>query len=112
MARYETSTAGTPGPTAYGRPDLDASVDRDDLVLAASLRRGGPSVSQQLGVGYALTDQLSKNPDDSGCFVPEWEGTTGSYPNCDFPNPRASRTRPTGWSARTRPISRPDRVTC
>jgi vitamin B12 transporter len=87
VARYETSTAGTPGPTAYGRPDLDASVDRDDLVLAASLRRGGPSVSQQLGVGYALTDQLSKNPDDSGCFVPEWEGTTGSYPNCDFPNP-------------------------
>ncbi len=87
VARYETSTAGTPGPTAYGRPDLDASFDRDDLVLAASLRRGGPSVSQQLGVGYALTDQLSKNPDDSGCFVPEWEGTTGSYPNCDFPNP-------------------------
>lgn len=87
VARYETSTAGTPGPTAYGRPDLDASVDRDDLVLAASLRRGGPSVSHQLGVGYALTDQLSKNPDDSGCFVPEWEGTTGSYPNCDFPNP-------------------------
>jgi len=87
VARYETSTAGTPGPTAYGRPDLDASVDRDDLVLAASLRRGGPSVSQQLGVGYALTDPISKNPDDSGCFVPEWEGVTGSYPNCDFPNP-------------------------
>jgi vitamin B12 transporter len=87
VARYDTSTAGTPGPTAYGRPDLDASVERDDLVLAASLRRGGPSVSQQLGLGYALTDQLSKNPDDSGCFVPEWEGVTGSYPNCDFPNP-------------------------
>ena len=87
VARYEMSTVGTPGPTAYGRPDLDASFDRDDLVLAASLRRGGPSLSQQLGVGYALTDQLSKNPDDSGCFVPEWEGTTGSYPNCDFPNP-------------------------
>jgi len=87
VARYETSTVGTPGPTAYGRPDLDASFDRDDLVLAALLRRGGPTFSQQLGVGYALTDQLSKNPDDSGCFVPEWEGATGSYPNCDFPNP-------------------------
>jgi vitamin B12 transporter len=87
VARYETSTAGTPGPTAYGRPDLDASFDRDDLVLSALLRRNGPTVSQQLGVGYALTDQLSKNPDDSGCFLPEWEGATGSYPNCDFPNP-------------------------
>jgi outer membrane cobalamin receptor len=86
VARYETSTTGTPGPTAYGRPDLDASFDRDDLVLSALLRRNGPTFSQQLGVGYALTDQLSKNPDDSGCFVPEWEGVTGSYPNCDFPN--------------------------
>ena len=87
VARYETSSAGTPGPTAYGRPDLDASFDRDDLVLSALLRRSGPTFSQQLGVGYALTDQLSKNPDDSGCFVPEWEGVTGAYPNCDFPNP-------------------------
>jgi vitamin B12 transporter len=87
VARYETSSAGTPGPTAYGRPDLDASFDRDDLVLSALLRRIGPTFSQQLGVGYALTDQLSKNPDDSGCFVPEWEGVTGAYPNCDFPNP-------------------------
>jgi len=87
VARYETSTVGTPGPTAYGRPDLDASFDRDDLVLSALLRRTGPTLSQQLGVGYALTDQLSRNLDDSGCFVPEWEGVTGSYPNCDFPNP-------------------------
>ena len=87
VARYETSTAGTPGPTAYGRPDLDASFDRDDLVLSTALRRAGTAWSQQLSVGYASTDQLSKNPDDSGCFVPEWEGATGSYPNCDFPNP-------------------------
>jgi len=87
VARYETSTVGTPGPTAYGRPDLDASFDRDDVLLSALLRRNGPTLSQQLGVGYALTDQLSRNPDDSGCFVPEWEGVTGSYPNCDFPNP-------------------------
>ncbi len=44
VARYETSTVGTPGPTAYGRPDLDASFERDDLVLAALLRRNGPTV--------------------------------------------------------------------
>jgi outer membrane cobalamin receptor len=87
VARYETSTAGTPGPTAYGRPDLDAFVDRDDVVVSALLRRNGPTLSQQLGVGYSYTDLLSKNPADSGCFVPEWEGATGSYPNCDLPNP-------------------------
>jgi vitamin B12 transporter len=93
VARYETSTAGTPGQTAYGRPDLDASVDRDDVVLSAQLRRGGPTFSHQLGVGYALTDLLSRNPADSGCFVPEWEGTTGSYPSCDFPNPEGFQNR-------------------
>ena len=87
VARYETSTVGTPGPTAYGRPDLDASFDRDDLALSAALRRSGASLSQQLALGYAFTDQLSKDPRDSGCFVPEWDGVTGSYPNCDFPNP-------------------------
>jgi len=87
VARYETSTVGTPGPTAYGRPDLDASFDRDDLALSAALRRSGASLSQQLMLGYAYTDQLSKDPIDSGCYVPEWESVTGSYPNCDFPNP-------------------------
>ena len=93
VARYEASSAGTPGPTAYGRPDLDASFDRDDLVLSAALRRGGASVSQQLALGYALTDQLSKDPLDSGCFVPQWEGVTGSYPNCDFPNPEGFQNK-------------------
>jgi vitamin B12 transporter len=93
VGRYETSNTGTPGPTAYGRPDLDASFGRDDLVVSALLRRSGTSVSQQLGVGYALTDQLSQNPDDSGCFVPEWEGVSGSYPNCDFPNPEGFQNK-------------------
>jgi len=93
VARYETSTAGTPGPTAYGRPDLDAFVDRDDLVLSALLRRNGPTLSQQLGFGYAFTDLVSKDPVDSGCFVPEWEGATGSYPNCDFPNPEGFQNK-------------------
>jgi vitamin B12 transporter len=93
VARYETSTVGTPGPIAYGRPDLDASFDRDDLVLSAALHRAGATVSQQLALGYALTDQLSRDPLDSGCFVPEWDGVSGSYPNCDFPNPEGFQNR-------------------
>jgi outer membrane cobalamin receptor len=87
VVRVDDGTVGTPGPTAYGRPDEDASFDREDLVVSASLRRTAARASHQLSLGYARTDQLSRNPEDSGCYVPEWEGQTGAYPNCDFPNP-------------------------
>jgi vitamin B12 transporter len=87
VVRFEDGAVGTPGPTAYGRPDLDASFDREDLVVSASLKRAATRVSHQLSLGYARTDQLSLNAVDSGCYVPEWEGQSGAFPNCDFPNP-------------------------
>ncbi|HSD27265.1 MAG TPA: TonB-dependent receptor, partial [Vicinamibacteria bacterium] len=86
VVRFDDGTSGTPGPTAFGRPDLDASFEREDVVASTSLRRAGARVSQQLNVGYARTDQLSLNPVDSGAWVPEWEGATGAYPLFDFPN--------------------------
>jgi outer membrane cobalamin receptor len=87
VVRFDDGAVGTPGPTAYGRPDEDASFEREDLVVSASVRRTAARVSHQLSLGYARTNQLSLNPEDSGCYVPEWEGQTGAYPNCDFPNP-------------------------
>ena len=66
VVRFDDSTTGTPGPTAFGRPDLDASFERQDLVVSPSLRRAEARLSQQLNVGYARTDQLSLDPDDSG----------------------------------------------
>ncbi len=87
VVRFDDSTVGTPGPTAFGPPDLDASFERDDFVLSATLRRDHVRFSQQLRVGYSRTDQLSLNPVDSGCYVPEWEGQQGAFPICDFPNP-------------------------
>jgi outer membrane cobalamin receptor len=86
VVRFDGATTGTPGPTAFGRPDLDASFEREDLVLSTSVRRVDPRLSHQLSVGYARTDQLSLNPVDSGPWVPEWEGATGAYPIFDFPN--------------------------
>ena len=86
VVRFDDSTTGTPGPTAFGRPDLDASFEREDLVVSASVRRAEARLAQQLNVGYARTDQLSRNPEDSGCYVPEWEGQAGAFPICDFPN--------------------------
>ena len=93
VVRFDAATTGTPGPTAFGRPDLDASFERDDLVASTSVRRAEARLSQQVNVGYARTDQLSRNPEDSGCYVPEWEGQTGVYPNCDFPNTAGFQNR-------------------
>ena len=63
VVRFDDSTTGTPGPTAFGRPDLDASFEREDLVVSASVRRAEARLAQQLSVGYARTDQLSLNPE-------------------------------------------------
>jgi vitamin B12 transporter len=93
VVRFDDSATGTPGPTAFGRPDLDASFEREDLVVSASVRRAQTRLSQQVSVGYARTDQLSLNPADSGCYVPAWEGATGAYPLCDFPNAAGFQNR-------------------
>jgi outer membrane cobalamin receptor len=93
VVRFDDSTTGTPGPTAFGRPDKDASFERKDLVVSTSVRRAEARVSQQLSVGYARTDQRSLDPEDSGCYVPEWQGASGAYPFCDFPNPDGFQNR-------------------
>jgi vitamin B12 transporter len=93
VVRFDDSTTGTPGQTAFGRPDEDASFGRQDLVVSARVRRALPRLSQQLSVGYASTDQLSLDPIDSGPWVPEWEGVTGSFPLSDFPNAAGFQNR-------------------
>jgi vitamin B12 transporter len=85
--RAEDSTLGTPGPTAYGRPDLDASFERTDVVFGAQLRHLHGRLSHEVQAGVASTDQLSLNPEDSGCYTPTSGALAGSFPNCDFPNP-------------------------
>jgi outer membrane cobalamin receptor len=87
VLRWDDSTVGTSGPTAYGRPDLDASFEREDALLSASVRHSAGRAAHLFTVGYARSDQLSLNPVDSGCYTPEWEGQPGSFPFCDFPNP-------------------------
>jgi outer membrane cobalamin receptor len=93
VVRFDGATTGTPGPTAFGRPDLDASFEREDLVVATSVRRADARLSHQLSVGYARTDQLSLNPVDSGPWVPEWDGATGAYPLFDLPSEAGFQNR-------------------
>ncbi len=99
LVRAEDSTVGTPGPTAFGRPDLDASFDRNDLVLGAQLRHTGTRVAHDLRLGYARTDQLSKDPLDSGTWVPASGGLVGPFPVSDTPNPEGFQNRTARLSA-------------
>ena len=85
--RGDDSRVGTAGQTAFARPDLDASFERRDGVSSLSLRRSGGRLSQQLGLSYARTRQVSLDPLDSGTYVPEWRGEHGAFALSDFPDP-------------------------
>jgi vitamin B12 transporter len=87
VVRVDDSALGTPGPTAYGRPDLDASFDFTSVVSGLSFRHAGPRVAHALRAGWARTDQLSKNPLDSGTFIPQAGDLVASFPYSDFPDP-------------------------
>jgi outer membrane cobalamin receptor len=70
VLRADDSSVGTPGQTVYGRPDLDAHLERTDWALGARYRRPGPGLSHELRLGYADSDQFSVNPLDSGPYLP------------------------------------------
>ncbi len=87
VVRWDDAGLGTPGPTAYRRPDLDASFQRGDTVVSARVRHAGGRTAHLFSAGYARTEQVSLNPTDSGCDTPAWEDQQAPFPLCDFPNP-------------------------
>lgn len=82
----DTSEDGTPGPTAFYRPDLDARYERSDVLAVAQVRAATERTSHEWRIGVASTNQLSVDPEDSGPYTPVWAGHTG-YPGSDSPNP-------------------------
>jgi vitamin B12 transporter len=86
VVRFDDGTVGTAGPTAFGRPDLDAAFERTDSVGALRVRRVTSTITHQLQAGYARTRQLSLNPLDSGDWVPEYQGMVGAYTLSDYPD--------------------------
>lgn len=87
VLRADGGETGTPGQTLYGRPDLDATIERDDRVAGASFRWAGTSLSHEVRAGIAQTRQLSLNPLDSGSYVPAYGDRTGAFAFSDFTNP-------------------------
>ena len=87
VLRAEDSERGTPGPTAFGRPDLDASFERTAVTAAAHLRHTRGRAAHDLRIGLARTAQLSLNPEDSGSYVPRMGDAVGAFELSDFPDP-------------------------
>ena len=87
VLRAEDSERGTPGPTAFGRPDLDAFFERTDATAAAHFRHTRGRAAHDLRVGVARTAQLSVNPEDSGAYVPRAGDAVGAFELSDFPDP-------------------------
>ncbi len=84
--RFEDGEAGTPGPTAYGRPDLDARYERRALVLSGTLRHTTGRLAHELLTGVTDIDDLSVNPLDSGDWLPAAGARVGAFPLSDFVN--------------------------
>jgi outer membrane cobalamin receptor len=99
VLRFDDSSVGTPGPTAFGRPDLDASFDRRDVTGGLRLRRAAAALTHQLQLGFARTRQLSLNPEDSGAWVPRYHGAAGAYELSDYPDPAGFQNQTARLSA-------------
>jgi vitamin B12 transporter len=62
VGRAEIEHTGTPGPTAFGRPDLDAFFDRDDIIASVSIDDGITSdFRQRASYSVAASNQQSIN---------------------------------------------------
>lgn len=85
--RGQTSSVGTPGQTAFGRPDLDASFDETALVLGSQWRYAGDRAAHEVRVGFARSNQVSRDPLDSGTYVPRSGNQVGAFPVSDFTDP-------------------------
>lgn len=85
ILRGELGRTGTPGQTAYGRPDLDAFYEHRDVA-------GGVTVEQDVTerfhqrASYSLTSshQASTNLVEDPPYTPAYEGRTAPFAYSDF----------------------------
>src|SRR5262249_4952561 len=82
----ERGHAGTPGPTAYGRPDLDAYSDRDDDVISAAFDQNTGTFRQQASYSNAASRQQSTNLITDPPYRATFRGRTASRLSNDFLN--------------------------
>jgi outer membrane cobalamin receptor len=85
IGRGESGRTGTPGATAFGRPDMDAFFrHRDGSFLGGWNQPLGSRVTQQTSYSYIITNYRSTNLAADPPFTPRFGSLVGAFPSSDF----------------------------
>jgi len=84
VGRAERGRTGTPGQTAFGRPDLDAFYRRHDAVWGTSFDQSAGAFHQHAAYGLAASEQASTNLRLDPPYTPAFEGRTAPFQFSDF----------------------------
>ena len=85
LGRGEFGRAGTPGTTAFGRPDMDAHFrHRDGSVLGGWNQPLGSRVTQQTSYSYISTNYRSTNLTMDSPYTPRFGDLVAAFPSSDF----------------------------
>jgi vitamin B12 transporter len=84
VGRSELGKTGTPGQTAFGRPDLDAFYKRHDGVWGTSFDQNAGAFHQHAAYGLAISHQASTNLLLDAPYTPSFEGRTAPFEFSDF----------------------------
>ncbi len=92
--RSEAGRTGTPGQTAFERPDLDANYRRRDEAGGLTFTYAA-NVSWTQKLSYTVSDsrQFSADPIDSGSYVPAYLDRVAPYAFSDFTYQTLNDTR-------------------
>jgi len=85
VARGEVERTGTPGQTAFERPDLDAHFDRNDAVFGISFDdRLRPWLRQRASYSLSRSDQTSADLVADPPYTPMFGASQAPFPFSDF----------------------------
>jgi vitamin B12 transporter len=85
VARGQLQHNGTPGPTAFGRPDLDAFFDRNDSVAGITFDdQLTPRVRQRASYAFTVSHQQSTNLIADPPYTPRFENRAAPFAFSDF----------------------------
>jgi outer membrane cobalamin receptor len=94
VGRAELEHAGTPGTTAYGRPDRDAFFERHDGVASVSVDQAlSERFTHRTAYSLAISHQQSTNLIADPPYLATFGGATALFASSDFRNDSRTRLR-------------------
>jgi vitamin B12 transporter len=85
VGRFEGGRTGVPGQAGFGRPDLDASFDRRNGTIGATVESSGPGRwRQQASIALSRSLQVSRNLVEDPPYIPSFDGRTAPFDFYDF----------------------------